>query len=684
MDGILKERYQLAKERIFEIKAESSVKEPYAEYFKKTAEFAAKLFTLKELAENGLYEKLPLQELEAWNQRLYEDILPQRYGESYGNPAFAAARLGKTYGNCLCFLYSEIRAMIVLAFEKREEEFVSVGELFIEIYNLFEKEEPGEKEVRDILYWYVSDYADIMVEHRILEQLYPEYSAATRLIMEADLTKPDYLYYFGEYVTESERKVAEYLNALSQEKIESLARTFTEGYRIGFIRGGKDISIKKVVNIRYNLGFERIVREAVKQFRDMGLEPTIYRAAALGVNRNKQHRVGFYGAIPNKQYDYDHRADNAIYLDKAFVERKLGVLRSTYEKHKEQAALFGGPACMEIFGEEPFNPENKEEALRLSKKQQKLDVLYRTESGKIVNQYIKGEERSFTIIAWPTPEIGEPYGKIFDEVVKINTLDYKLYENIQQTLIDALDEGCYVEVKGRNGNRTDLTIALAALKNPDKETIFENCVADVNIPVGEVFTSPRLAGTNGTLHVSRVFLNELEYKDLVIVLKDGMVRDYSCGNFATEEENKAYIKENVLYNHETLPIGEFAIGTNTTAYMAAKKYHMEAKLPILIAEKMGPHFALGDTCYSWEEDTPTYNPDGKEIIARDNEISLLRKEDVSKAYFNCHTDITIPYDELGELTVVRPDGSRQVLLKEGRFALPGTWELNEPFKESEG
>lgn len=681
MDGILKERYGLAKERILEIRSEDVVKEPYADYFKKMAAFLAELFTVKELCEEGLYEKQSLKELEAWNKRLYEDILPENYGESYGNPAYGAARLGEAYGRYLCFLYSEIRAMLVLAFEKREEEFLSVAELFIEIYNLFEEGAPEEKELKDTLYWYVSDYADVTVEHRILEQLYPEYSFATRLIMEADLTKPDYLYYFGEYVTESEKKVAEYLNSLSQEKIEALARTFTEGYRIGFIRGGKDISIKKVVNIRYNLGFERIVREVVKQFRSMGLEPTIYRAAALGINRNKQHRIGFYGAIPNKQYDYDHRADDAIYLDKAFVERKLGVLRSTYEKHKEQAALFGGPACMEIFGEEPFNPENKGEALRLSEKQQKLDVLYRTESGKIVNEYIKGEERSFTIIAWPVPEIGEPYGEIFDEIVKINTLDYKLYEKIQQTIIDTLDTGSYVEIKGRNGNRTDLTIALAELKNPEKETIFENCVADVNIPVGEVFTSPKLTGTNGTLHVSRVFLNELEYKDLTVVLEDGMVRDYSCGNFETEEENKAYIRENVLYNHETLPVGEFAIGTNTTAYMAAQRYHMAARLPILIAEKMGPHLALGDTCYSWEEDTPTYNPDGKEIIARDNEVSVLRKEDVSKAYFNCHTDITIPYDELGELTLVSADGNRQTIIKEGRFVLPGTEKLNEPFVE---
>ena len=108
------------------------------------------------------------------------------------------------------------------------------------------------------------------------------------------------------------------------------------------------------------------------------------------------------------------------------------------------------------------------------------------------------------------------------------------------------------------------------------------------------------------------------------------------------KKGRQYFKENVLLNHDTLPIGEFAIGTNTTAYVAAKKYNIADKLPILIAEKMGPHFAVGDTCYSWAEDTPVYNPDGKEIIARDNEVSILRKEDMSKAYFGCHTDITIP------------------------------------------
>ena len=103
-------------------------------------------------------------------------------------------------------------------------------------------------------------------------------------------------------------------------------------------------------------------------------------------------------------------------------------------------------------------------------------------------------------------------------------------------------------------------------------------------------------------------------------------------------------------------------------------------MPILIAEKMGPHFAVGDTCYSWSEDVKVYNPDGKEIVAKDNSVSILRREDISKAYYQCHTDITIPYEELKKIAVVTRTGEEIILLADGRFVLPGTDILNEAFE----
>ena len=415
-------------------------------------------------------------------------------------------------------------------------------------------------------------------------------------------------------------------------------------------------------------------------FEEMGLQSIIYRSAVSTLNKRQNLKIGYYGNLVNPQYDYDHRADAALYMDKPFVERKLGALRHAYDLCKDLAKVHAGPAVLEIFGEIPFVPVTKEAAAALSEKQQKLQVYYQNASGQLVNEYIPGDERSFTIMALPVPAVGEPYAEIFDEIVKINTLDYKLYERIQQKLIDALDQGTKVHIVGKGDNCTDLTVQLWPLNNPEKETIFENCVADVNIPVGEVFTSPVLEGTEGVLHVNEVFLNDLKYVDLKVCLKDGMVSDYSCGNFEDPETGRQYFLENVLYHHETLPLGEFAIGTNTTAYVMAEKYGITEKLPILIAEKMGPHFALGDTCYSFSEDQKIYNSDGKEIVAKDNSCSILRKEDMSKAYFNCHTDITLPYKDLALIEVTRADGTTVEIIRDGRFVLPGTEELNRPFE----
>ena len=676
-------RYELAIERIENIKGENTVSEKYRDYFRTLADFALLVDKLKEKIENGEYYKFSIEELECWNTHLYDDVLGEHYKTSYANPAFATEKFGIEYGRLLSFLYTELRGVIPYAFEKKTEYLDILFELFIEVYNQFEEEnEPEYEHVRQTIYWYASDYCDVFLADRIKEQIDPEDNFAADLIMNSDFNDVRYLYYYGEYVSENEKRTAMHLNELPLETIQKMADVYTEGYRIGFVNTGKNLSKKATVNIRYTLGFERVIRIAIENFRKMGLKPTIYRAGVSVLTKRQHLKIGYYGGIANKQYEYDHKDDQALILDRQFMERKLEVMRTTYEQYKDLARRHAGPACMETFGEEPFTPVSKSEAVKLNDKQKEISLEYDSKSSQIVNSYIPGDERSFTIVAYPVPEIGDQYEEIFDEIIKINTLDAKVYEKVQQTIIDALDQGTSVHILGNNGNHTDLRVQLYKLKDPKKETIFENCVADVNIPVGEVFTSPVLEGTNGVLHVSQVYLNELLYKDLEVTFSNGMVADYSCKNFEHELENKEYFLDNVLYRHPTLPLGEFAIGTNTTAYVAAKKYNIADKMPILIAEKMGPHFAVGDTCYSWAEDIKVYNPNGKEIVARDNSVSIQRKEDISAAYFHCHTDITIPYEELKSSTVECADGKEIEIIRDGIFVLPGTEILNEPLKNS--
>lgn len=666
---IIFERYEIATSRIREIINEDTVSEPFKSFFCKASEFICKIDDLNSIIKSGEINDFSLDRLKELNKSLFEEIYSENYEESFANPEYAVKTLGEEYGKILCYIYTKNRGMIRNVYMGRLEEVVLQMELFTQIYNYFEDVEQLEYDnVYETVYSYEKDNTEIFTDLMIEDRINPDNKFAVDIVMNSDLNDLRYLYKYGEHVGFNELKMAEFLNSLSQEEIDRLAKVYTEGYRIGFINTGKDISKKGTVDIRYSLGFERIIRSAIFNFKKMGLEPVIYQ-------------VGYTTTSPNRQYAYDHRYDDALYLDKAYIKRKLEVSRHAYESRKQLAGKMAGPAVIEIFGETPFEPKNKKQAYALSEEQQKLKSEYITEYQTMVQEYIKGDERSFTIIAFPIPEFGDDFEQMFKETVKINTLDSEIYGKVQQNIIDALDQAEYVKVLGKGDNKTNMKVQMHDLKNPLKETNFENCLADVNIPLGEVFTSPKLKGTEGILHVSQVYLNDLKYNDLQITFEDGKIKDYTCKNFDTEEENKKFIKQNVMFNHETLPIGEFAIGTNTTAYMVAKKYHVVYKLPILIVEKMGPHFAVGDTCYSFEEDIKTYNPDGKEIVARENEVSALRKTDIKKAYFGCHTDITMPYDELGEITAVRKDGSEITIIKDGRFVLEGTELLNEPLEE---
>ena len=560
--------------------------------------------------------------------------------------------------------------MIPYVFEVDLEEIVIRLELLLEFYStiknaLDDNEEVKSDSLKDILYYYVFDYTEDESVKRIGKQLTIDNAYANNIIEHYDLTDVRTLYAFGEYVGENEIETFKALVELDEDTIALMSSTFTEGFKRGFVVSKKDMSKKKTVNLRYRLGFERVAKKSIEKFRAMGLESVIYRAGYDIFSRMGIFKAGYYGGLANPQYDEDHKEDISLVLDGHLVTRRIEGIKAAYEELKEEATLFAGPACMQIFGEDSFEPAECVHAARYGVAKQDLIRDYRVKASEITNTYIKREERSFSIIAWPIPAIGR-YAEILPEIIKVNTLPVDTYQEIQQTIINTLDKSDYIHVVGNNGNETDLKVSLAVLNNPETETKYENCLADVNIPLGEVFTSPVLKGTEGVLHVKEVFLNDLKFKNIKLTIKDGKISEYTCTNYDDEKKNKEFIEENLLFHHPTLPMGEAAIGTNTYAYALAKRYDIFNKLPILIAEKMGPHFAFGDTCYSNEESVRVFNPDGKEMIAKEN----------GEPYTYCHTDVTIPYDELGLLEAVANDGKTVSIIENGRFVLNGCEELN--------
>ncbi len=679
-------RYSLAIDRIREIPGENAAAPAFLQYFEKGAEWFMLIDEVYCFLTSKEAETASVADLRKQNRKLYEDILPENYAFSYSNPEYAAAILGEEAGPVMAALWYEMRSAIPFVYRLQKERVLIRAELFLEVYTAFtiamreNGQIPPVEQIKSIIRQFLCDYSEDEMTAYLRDKLIDGDSRIMRIVSEGsgDIRN---LYLTGEYVTDDETESAVLINRLPQEKITLIADTVTEGFRRSFLIGGKNLASKKNSPVLFHAGFERIFIACAENLKKMGLNPYVPAEVHTLFHSYQHGLMGYNGADPNPQYTYDHREDLALFLDEQLRVKRLEGLSNAYKRLREKTVLYAGPVILETFGSKPFMPSESKNAPRYTDAQKQMHNEYEIRSYDMYSDAIVAKDRSFTIIDFPLPSIADSfplYHEIFDAVLSINTLDNALFERVQTRMTDVLNTASHVEVKGRGGNRTDLKVNLVRPSDPDSEANFENCTADINIPVGEVFTTPVLKGTEGVLHVSGVYLEGLYFKDLEITFRDGRVRDYRCANFEDELVSRRYIEENVLFHHKDLPMGELAIGTNTTAYAAAVKYGIFDRFPILIAEKTGPHFAVGDTCYGRREDNRMYNPDGKEIIAKENEVSALRNTDPDKAYYGCHTDITIPYEELAEFTAVRDDGARIPILKDGRFVLEGTEILNGP------
>jgi len=653
-----------------------------AKYAKVVSLFIGEMFSLENDLCDEYFEDRTFNQLLELNHGYYKDITGDAYNHSFANPDISTKSFGPLVGQILSSVYFAVRCSVGYAFEGRKVSIMWVSEKFIDIYKVIQKNRNNLKdnsETAAMLIEVLKKHSYIDMEEKSLIDLYrrfnPEFNVYSKVIN--NFTDDRYIFKYGMYVSYNEIELIKYFKTCSDEQLQTMADTYTEAFIRGFERNNVDLSVKKTVNIAYHLGFEPVIKKALKNLSKYNLKPLVYYELA----GNPRPRL--MNTKPSKQMEYDHKMDDGLIFDENYMKVVLGKREEVLEDSKDMIKAMAGPAVMEVFGETPFEPKSKDTTVKYDDDMKKLQGKYRSDNQQLFSKYLPRSKYSFVIISFPVPEIGKQFKEIFDETIKVNTLDEKKYMDIQQKIIEALDNGVKVHITGRNGNLTDLYVALNDKVNTDNETNFNNCTADVNVPVGEVFTSPKLCGTIGKLHVKEVYLHGLNYKDLEIDFVDGMMDSYTCKNFDEKAKNIEFIQENLTHPHKTLPLGEFAIGTNTTAYVMAKKYDIEKIIPILIGEKMGPHFAVGDTCYTWSEDVAVYNPDGREIVARENSKTSQRNTNIEDAYTYCHTDITIPYSELDRIIVIKENGDTIDIIKEGKFVLSGTELLNEPLKNIE-
>lgn len=641
----------------------------YYKYFNFASKWLLKISEFEKKLNNKYFSENNIETLKNENLSFYNELLGNNYLESYANPDFTEKLFNEEFGKLISFSHFIQRQAIINAYTHKIFINAEINKIFIEFYDYINNNNNIEfDDINKILTKIKTKDQTELIRLLINEKFNPDITYNMEIIKNSDLSDLRYLYRYGKYISENEIKTAKFFQNYSKEKIKRLAKQIVKAYILGFELNNKDIKTKESVTLSFSAGFEILVKEIIYELENKNLKPVL---------------SDIISTKPNRQYIYDYRFDNGLYLSQDYVDMIIDSSKNALESQKNILLKYSGIILLNKFGENPFKPENKKNSIKQTNEQQKLYQYLNSKSTELTLKYIPRSETSFTIIAFPSPEIGNKFENIFEDILEINMEDSDKYFKIQKNIIDILDKGKYAHIKGKGDNKTDIKVKFQKIENPENETNFTNCGADVNIPVGEVFTSPQLKGTNGILHIKEAFLKSLRFIDLIIEFKDGYIEKYSCKNFPDEKENKKYIEENLLYPHKTLPMGEFAIGTNTLAYVISRKYNIINLLPVLIVEKMGPHFAIGDTCFMFVEDRKVYNPiDNKEITAKDNEKTILRKIDFQKAYTNIHIDITLPYEDIDFIASVDSKGIYYNIIKDGKFVLNGTEYLNEAFKRN--
>lgn len=514
-----------------------------------------------------------------------------------------------------------------------------------------------------------------------LQKTFDEYGLKTQSIAEetrmresADLHNPfakilsvaqpdqlDWMAGYGIPISQTEQEYCRFWFSLPARTLNKIAKHIANAFMHGFISQSRNIAGRNLVRLTYAVGQEALAKETVNELNKHGMQTILLSPSCSGYH---------------EQYLADHHFDQAAYLDERCYSGQTQAYQAAADMYRGQLLNTCGFIRIGSFGKATTPVVPSPHAYRPNTEQAKH---YRTQlmnRRNIETSFLKPDTLSFCSVVFPDMNIGTRFDEIFQSFVHINTEDPKPHELIQKALIDLLDTCQSVHLKGFNGNQTELTVQLQLLTDPQEQTNFLNCGGDLNIPHGEIFTTPQLTGTTGLLHVKEVYLKDHFYRDLKLHFADGQVTDYSCENTPNSEYNRQYVFENLLQSTNHVPMGELAIGTNTLAYQTANTYGIYNRLPILLAEKMGPHIAIGDPCFARGEDSPVYNLyGGKEMVARENELTRKRREKPD-CYVNFHTDITIPYHEMGLFEGIQKDGTRVTIIQNGRFVPPEAAALN--------
>lgn len=359
----------------------------------------------------------------------------------------------------------------------------------------------------------------------------------------------------------------------------------------------------------------------------------------------------------NNEYDdilYDHIHDEALFCSESYMKQILLIREKSINNLGNEIKKCIGIIEVSTFGSVLKEKSVYVERPLISKNELDNMLTIESKSTQLLGKVFPKKKYTFQRTSFPDNSIDESIKK---EILALYAADDDAILKYQEKLIHMLDKFSVIHIKGCNGSLTNLFVNIEK-KLDNHQTKFYNMGSERNLPAGEIYCTPNLNGTNGIIHLNKTFINNDVIVDLFLKIENGMIVEYNCKNFLTEEENIKFLDEKLFENKGRMPISEFAIGTNKKLYDLLKSYHLLDKVPVIILEKTAPHIAIGDTCYAREENQVYYNENGKEVVMKSNELTSSKSED-ENTYFNNHIDIVIPFDTIGYIYGIRSNGDEE-------------------------
>ncbi|MCK4255853.1 leucyl aminopeptidase, partial [candidate division WOR-3 bacterium] len=425
-------------------------KKEYYRFFNRIGNLILKFANLEKNLNKEYFSKKTFEELQRENDEFYSELFLKNYKKNYPEPTYCVNIFSDGFGQLLSCFYIEYRQFITHTFYHKIYKMEEYNRLFIDVFDYIRNNKIEYETLKRLITAHQKKDKTNEIIFRMKEQFDIDFRYFKDIVEKADISDLRYLFSYGKFITDNEIKTAKYLLNYPKKKIKQLTNQITTAYIKGFIRDNKDITKKSTVGIIFNVGQELIIRQLIKDLKRYNLDATI---------------LGIYSSKASKQYNYDHRFDLALYLDSEYT----GLIEKGYSKACKNCSdimsIFSGLIHFGNFGKLPFTPENKKECLKLSDEQQKLFQIHQNNIMKIQDKYMPRQETSFTAISFPSPEIGENFEKIFEDILEINMLSTDKYELIQQRIIAILDKADFVHVKGREKNKTDIIVKMQEIKN---------------------------------------------------------------------------------------------------------------------------------------------------------------------------------------------------------------------------